>query len=235
MLKVNALNMQVGSTAILNNISFTLNKGGITALLGPSGSGKSTLLRCLGRLSPHTSGNVSFDNQALEILPADKIGIVFQSFNLFPHMTVAGNITYAPMKNKLMTPEHAREKCQQLLLQFDLDNKAERYPSELSGGQKQRVAIARMLMMNPEILLFDEPTSALDPEMVVDVADLIGQLKSPDRLIIIATHELKICKLVADNVLFLDQGHLVENCPTPTFFQNAQNPRAKAFIERMTI
>ena len=235
MLKVNDLSKQVGNTTILKNLSFASKTGTITALLGPSGSGKSTLLRCLSQLTGYTAGQIEFANKSLSELTAGKIGMVFQSFHLFPHLSIQENLTYAPLKNKQLNREEAKEKAERLLSQFDLFNKADQYPSQLSGGQKQRVAIARMLMVDPQILLFDEPTSALDPEMMIDVATLINSLKSPERLIIMATHELKICKLVADQVLFLDHGILVENAATADFFATPQSPRAKSFIERMMI
>lgn len=233
MLNINAVSKIIHDVTILDSIICNLENGQIVALLGPSGSGKSTLLRCLCRLAPLSSGAIVYQGTNIETLKGSKIGMVFQSFNLFPHMTVLTNLTYAPLKLKLMPDSRAKEKALDLLTQFGLDGKENQHPAQLSGGQKQRVAIARTLMMDPDILLFDEPTSALDPEMVDDVAQLILSSKRKDRLIVMATHELKICQLIADHVLFLDQGKLVENCSKKQFFESPTSARAKVFIDKM--
>lgn len=233
MLRINNVSKTINNLKILDSISCDLRDGNIIALLGPSGSGKSTLLRCLSRLTPLSAGEITYNDTPIDSLATSKIGVVFQSFNLFPHMTVEKNLTYAPAKRKELSELDAKTKATQLLEQFSLADKGNLRPSELSGGQKQRVAIARALMMDPDILLFDEPTSALDPEMVEDVARLILDSKRKDRLIIMATHELKICKLIADHILFLDHGRLVENCSTIRFFDSPTSARAKIFIEKM--
>lgn len=235
MLKIEAVSKTIDHLPILNNLSFELENGQIIGLLGPSGSGKSTLLRCLCRLTPITQGQIRYNGQDLFTAEKLNIGMVFQAFHLFPHMDVLTNLTYAVVKLKKMSFSNAKNKALELLEQFGLSNKCHQFPAHLSGGQKQRVAIARTLMMDPDILLFDEPTSALDPEMVEDVAHLILASKRPDRLIIMATHELKICQLIADRVLFLDQGHLIENSPTTQFFQAPSSNRVKTFIEKIKI
>lgn len=235
MLKIDDVSKTINGLTILDSISCELKNGQIVALLGPSGSGKSTLLRCLSRLTPLSNGAIAYNGTNINALQGSKIGVVFQSFNLFPHMTVQKNLTYAPVKLKLMPEDTAKEKAANLLTQFGLNNKHDQHPAQLSGGQKQRVAIARTLMMDPDILLFDEPTSALDPEMVGDVAQLILTSKRENRLIIMATHELKICQLIADHILFLDHGKLVENCPKTQFFENPTSERAKTFIDKMKL
>jgi len=235
MLKVEHLSKSFNNHLILNNISFDVPQGSIAALLGPSGSGKSTLLRCISRLEAADKGTITFQKKALADLPPYAIGMVFQGFHLFPHMTVLKNLIHAPLYLKRMPKKEAERQAMALLEQFGLADKAAQFPNQLSGGQKQRVAIARTLMTNPPILLFDEPTSALDPEMVFDVANLIQGLKSPDRLIIMATHELRAAKLAADQILFLDQGVLVENATKKAFFKTPQAPRAQQFIKNLTI
>lgn len=233
MLNIQNVTKIINGQVILDSISCTLNDGEIVALLGPSGSGKSTLLQCLSRLTSITNGSISLNNSDIGTLSAEKIGVVFQSFNLFPHLTVLENLVYAPTKLGILAKNEAEEKALHLLENFGLKDKSLLYPHNLSGGQRQRVAIARALIMDPDILLFDEPTSALDPEMVTDVADLIFKSKRKNRLIIMATHELKICKLIADHILFLDQGKLVENTNKHEFFDNPTSERAKVFIEKM--
>ena len=219
---------------ILNDISFHSAQGSIVALLGPSGSGKSTLLRCISRLETIDKGTLTFQGQGLKDLPSCAIGMVFQGFHLFAHMTVLQNLVHAPIRlNKMSKTETINEGIT-LLEKFGLADKASQFPNQLSGGQKQRVAIARALIVNPPILLFDEPTSALDPEMAFDVANLILSLKSANRLIIIATHELGVAKLAADQILFLDQGVLVENTTKQAFFKKPKAARAQQFIKNLT-
>jgi ABC-type polar amino acid transport system ATPase subunit len=234
MLKANNLSKSFNSNLILDDISFDIPQGTIAALLGPSGSGKSTLLRCISRLERVDGGDITFQGHPLTNLPSCAIGMVFQGFHLFPHMTVLKNLTHAPVYLKQLLKEEAETQAMALLEKFGLADKARQFPNQLSGGQKQRVAIARALIVNPPILLFDEPTSALDPEMVFEVASLIQGLKSPDRLIIMATHELRIAQLAADQILFLDQGALVENAPKEGFFKNPKAPRARQFIKNLT-
>ena len=218
---------------VLKDISFHLTEGTVTALLGPSGSGKSTLLRCISRLETWDQGSIAFQGQRLSDLPPSSIGMVFQGFYLFPHMTVLQNLMHAAIRVKGLSTTMAQAEAMTLLERFALGDKAEAFPNALSGGQKQRVAIARALMMAPPLLLFDEPTSALDPEMVSDVAALIQGLKSPNRLIIMATHELRAAKLAADQVLFLDHGVLVENASSQDFFCHPKAERAQQFIKNI--
>lgn len=235
MLKLNGVSKFIHTVSVLNDLSCELENGQIVGLLGPSGSGKSSLLRCLCRLTPLSKGTITYNERDLLTTDSINIGMVFQAFHLFPHMDVLANLTYAPLKLKKMEPAQAHQKATGLLSQFGLSDKCHQFPAHLSGGQKQRVAIARTLMMDPDILLFDEPTSALDPEMVEDVAELILSSKRPDRLIIMATHELKICQLIADRMLFLDQGQLIENGSKDQFFNNPTSKRVKTFIDKMKI
>ncbi|MBX9806134.1 MAG: amino acid ABC transporter ATP-binding protein [Alphaproteobacteria bacterium] len=235
MLKASHLSKSFHNQLILNDISFDIPMGTIAALLGPSGSGKSTLLRCISRLENAESGNLTFQEQSLSDLPPWSIGMVFQGFHLFPHMTILQNLIHAPVQLKQLSKDAAMKQGKALLKQFGLSDKAEMHPNQLSGGQKQRVAIARALIVNPPILLFDEPTSALDPEMVSEVASLIKSLKSPERLIIMATHELRVAKLAADQILFLDQGILVEDDPKDDFFKKPKTKRATQFIKNLTV
>ncbi len=235
MLKATNLSKSFHNHLILNTVSFDIVKGSIAALLGPSGSGKSTLLRCISRLESIDRGSITFQGQALTDLSPCAIGMVFQGLHLFPHMTILQNLVHAPVHLKRMSRKEAKIQAMALLEKFGLADKAIQFPNQLSGGQKQRVAIARALIVNPPILLFDEPTSALDPEMVSEVASLIQSLKSPDRLIMMATHELRIAKLAADQILFLDQGVLVENTSKETFFKKPEAPRARQFIKNLTI
>lgn len=238
MLKVTSLHKQYGEIKALSDINFTVEKGEIAALLGPSGSGKSTLLRCLCRLEQPSSGNIAFDNQDIAAMPAHATGMVFQSYNLFPHMTCLENITFAAKRHGIERlhgfnsdkPSKVGEIGMSLLDQFGLKDRATAYPHQLSGGQRQRIAICRALIMNPPLLLFDEPTSALDPERVKDVTALIRGLGGKERTIIISTHELRVAQLASDKVLFLDQGQLVESAATASFFANPQSERGKQFL-----
>lgn len=235
MLKANNVSKSFHNQLILNDISFVTPMGSIAALLGPSGSGKSTLLRCISRLETADQGSITFQGQPLTGLSPCAIGMVFQGFHLFPHMTVLQNLIHAPLSLKRLTKNNATTQAMELLEKFGLADKGPQFPNQLSGGQKQRVAIARALIVNPPILLFDEPTSALDPEMVSEVAGLIQSLKSPERLIMMATHELRVAKLAADQILFLDQGMLVENTSKEKFFKKPKAKRAKQFIQNLTI
>jgi len=235
MLKAKNVSKLFHGNLILNDISFDLKMGTIAAILGPSGSGKSTLLRCISRLEAADKGGITFEGQPLNNLPASSIGMVFQGFYLFPHMTVLQNLIHAPLQLKQMAKSQAQIQAIDLLESFGLGDKASQFPNQLSGGQKQRVAIARALIVNPPILLFDEPTSALDPELVTDVASLIQNLKSPNRLIMMATHELRVAKLAADQILFLDQGILTENASNKAFFKKPKTKRAQQFLKNLSL
>ncbi len=224
---------------VLKNISLEIEKGEIVAIIGPSGSGKSTLLRCMNLLETPSKGNILIDGVDITNKKADimeirqKVGMVFQHFNLFPHMTVMGNMTYAPMKVKKKTKAEAEAKAMDLLKQVGLWDKAMVYPATLSGGQKQRVAIARALAMDPEVILFDEPTSALDPEMVKEVLNVIKGLAGTGITMVLVTHEMGFAREVADRICFLDEGNLIEDAPPKIFFSSPKTDRAKEFLEKV--
>lgn len=239
MIKVENLHKTFGKLEVLKGISTTIDDGAVVAIIGPSGSGKSTFLRCLNKLEDPTEGKVWIGNDEITnpktniMKVRQKIGMVFQHFHLFPHMTVLENLTYSPMKVKGLSKEEAEKKAKELLDKVGLLAKAEEYPNRLSGGQKQRVAIARALAMEPEAMLFDEPTSALDPEMVKEVLDVMKTLAHTGMTMAIVTHEMGFAKEVADRVLFLDDGVLVEDAPPEEFFSNPKSERAKAFLDKI--
>lgn len=238
-IKVEGLHKSFGKLDVLKNISTEIKKGEVVAIIGPSGSGKSTFLRCMNLLETPTQGHVYVKGQDITSPKTDialirqEIGMVFQHFHLFPHMTVLDNLTYAPIKVKGMSKEAARAKGLELLTRVGLSDKADVYPNRLSGGQKQRVAIARSLAMEPEIMLFDEPTSALDPEMVKEVLDVMKSLAHTGITMAIVTHEMGFAREVADRILFLDEGRLVEDAPPIEFFAQPKHDRAKQFLEKM--
>jgi polar amino acid transport system ATP-binding protein len=223
----------------LREITTEIHKGEVIAIIGPSGCGKSTFLRCLNLLEIPTSGKIYIDGVDITLPKADimkirqKVGMVFQHFHLFPHMTVLQNVIYAPVKVKQVSKDEARLKGLELLEKVGLSDKAEVYPSKLSGGQKQRVAIARCLAMEPEILLMDEPTSALDPEMVKEVLDVMKALTKTGITMAIVTHEMGFAREVAHRILFLDGGKVAEDVPPQEFFSNPKCDRAKQFLEKM--
>ncbi|QAY67386.1 amino acid ABC transporter ATP-binding protein [Paenibacillus protaetiae] len=239
MIKVEQLTKSFGKHEVLKGITTTVDKGEVVALIGPSGSGKSTFLRCLNLLEKPTSGSITINGQVITDPRADivrirqGIGMVFQHFNLFPHLTVIDNITFAPRKVKGVPAEQARLAALELLRRVGLEDKAEMYPARLSGGQKQRVAIARSLAMEPEIMLFDEPTSALDPEMVKEVLNVIRDLAQTGMTMMIVTHEMKFAREAAGTIYFLDQGQLVEKAAPSAFFSSPQSARAKTFLEQV--
>ena len=208
-------------------------------MIGPSGSGKSTFLRCLNRLEKITSGHVVVDGHPISDPNTninkvrENIGMVFQHFNLFPHLTVKENITLAPTELKLMGKEEAGRKALELLARVGLADKAEAYPGQLSGGQKQRVAIARSLAMNPDIMLFDEPTSALDPEMVGEVLEVMKQLAADGMTMVVVTHEMGFAREVADRVVFMDDGYIVEEGTTDEVFGNPREERTRSFLDKV--
>ncbi|SIT71557.1 amino acid ABC transporter ATP-binding protein [Edaphobacillus lindanitolerans] len=239
MIYVDGLVKSFGNLEVLKGISTDVKPGEVVAVIGPSGSGKSTFLRCLNLLEQPTRGTIRISGRDLTSKNADiraarqEIGMVFQHFHLFPHLTVLGNLTYAPMKVKGFGKAQAEEQAQKLLRRVGLSDKAGAYPSSLSGGQKQRVAIARALAMEPRLMLFDEPTSALDPEMVKEVLDVMKDLAKSGMTMVVVTHEMGFAREVADRVLFLDQGVLIEEGRPDTFFSAPKTSRAKDFLEKV--
>ena len=235
MLEIKGLEKSFGDKKVLKGINLTVNKGDIIGIIGPSGCGKSTLLRCINQLEKPTDGEIIFEGrhiesgkQLLEI--RKKIGMVFQQFNLFNHMTVLDNITLAPVMNKLMTKDEAIRKATTLLNKVDLVDIALSYPSQISGGQKQRVAIIRTLMMNPDIILFDEPTSALDPEMIGEVTNLMKKLANNGMTMLIVSHELNFIKNFCTRVIYLDDGKIIEEGNSKEIFNHPKDKRLKNFL-----
>lgn len=224
---------------VLKGIDEHIEKGEKVVIIGPSGSGKSTFLRCLNLLEEPTEGEIWFEGNNITDKKTDinqlrqKMGMVFQQFNLFPHMTVKENITLAPVQLGVMSKEEADTKAMQLLQRVGLPEKAEQYPKQLSGGQKQRIAIARALAMNPDVMLFDEPTSALDPEMVGEVLELMKELADEGMTMVVVTHEMGFAKEVATRVLFIDEGIVKEQNTPKEFFENPQDPRLKDFLSKV--
>lgn len=239
MIKVHGLHKSFGKLEVLKGISTTIESGEVVAIIGPSGSGKSTFLRCLNLLEQPTNGKILIgkyditDKNTNIMKVRENVGMVFQHFHLFPHMTVLQNITYAPIKVKGLSKTEAEKHGLELLKKVGLSEKANEYPNRLSGGQKQRVAIARALAMDPEVMLFDEPTSALDPEMVKEVLEVMKSLAHTGMTMAIVTHEMGFAREVADRVLFLDGGVLVEDAPPAEFFSSPKSNRAKEFLEKM--
>jgi arginine/lysine/histidine transport system ATP-binding protein len=238
-IKITNLEKSFGSNTVLKGISTEIKEGEVVAIIGPSGSGKSTFLRCMNLLEKPSKGEVWYRDTEVTHSNTDimrvrqNIGMVFQHFYLFPHKTVLENLTYAPITVKGMSKEAAEKTALTLLSKVGLADKATEYPNRLSGGQKQRVAIARALAMSPEVMLFDEPTSALDPEMVKEVLDVMKSLVQTGMTMAIVTHEMGFAREVADRVLFLDDGRLVEDSPPAEFFSSPKSNRAKDFLEKM--
>ena len=228
-----------GEIKALNGVSTSIAKGEVVVVIGPSGSGKSTFLRSLNLLETPTSGNIIFEGTDITDpkvninLHRQKMGMVFQHFNLFPHMTILKNMTIAPMKLLKISKAEAEAKALSLLKRVGLEDRANTYPSQLSGGQKQRVAIVRALCMNPEVMLFDEPTSALDPEMVGEVLDVMKQLASEGMTMVVVTHEMGFAKEVADRVIFMDEGQIMEIGTPDEIFSNPQNQRTQLFLSKV--
>ena len=228
-----------GTVKALNDCSLDIAQGEVVAIIGPSGSGKSTLLRSLNLLEEPTSGQIIFDgvdlaDKSVDInLHRQKMGMVFQHFNLFPHKTVLQNITMAPLALKKKSPEEAQKQAMELLERIGLADKADTYPNMLSGGQKQRIAIVRALAMNPDVLLFDEPTSALDPEMVGEVLELMKELARSGMTMVCVTHEMGFAREVASRVIFIDEGVVKVDKPPKEFFANPENERLKAFLSKV--
>ena len=229
-----------GETPVLDDISFAVKPGEVIVVVGPSGCGKSTLLRCLNGLEPTQSGRVRLGNETVAYGGKNltqlrqRIGMVFQSYELFPHLTVLDNILLAPTKVQKRPKAEVQKEAEALLERVGLLNRKDSYPRELSGGQKQRVAIVRALCMHPEILLFDEVTAALDPEMVREVLDVMMDLAKNGRTMIIVTHEMQFARAIADRVLFLDGGKIVEEAPPKEFFDHPKTERAQRFLRTFT-
>lgn len=238
-IQVKNLKKSFSKLEVLKDISIDIQKGEVVVLIGPSGSGKSTFLRCLNQLEESTAGQIIIDGVDITDKHTDinkvreNIGMVFQHFNLFPHKTVEDNIMLAPVELKKMTKQEAKDKAIKLLKRVGLESKAEVFPSQLSGGQKQRVAIARALAMNPDVMLFDEPTSALDPEMVGEVLSVMQELVSEGMTMIVVTHEIGFAKEVADRVLFMDDGYIVEQGTPEEIFTNPKEPRTIDFLNKV--
>ena len=228
-----------GKLEVLKGTNLKIEKGEVVTLIGPSGSGKSTILRCMNLLERPTKGQVFIEGTEITAPKIDiqsirkDIGMVFQHFNLFPHMTVMENMTYAPIKVNKMSKTDAEAKAMELLKLVGLTEKAQTYPGKLSGGQKQRIAIARALAMEPKIMLFDEPTSALDPEMVKEVLEVIKNLAHTGITMTLVTHEMGFAREVADRICFIDDGQILEDAPPDEFFANPKTERAKSFLEKV--
>ncbi len=233
------VNKWFGDFHVLKDIDLTVHKGERYVVCGPSGSGKSTLIRCINRLEEHQSGRILVENIELtndvknvELIRRE-VGMVFQSFNLFPHLTVLENCTLAPIWVRKMPQKEAEETAMYFLERVRIPEQAKKYPGQLSGGQQQRVAIARSLCMRPQVMLFDEPTSALDPEMIKEVLDVMVELAKEGMTMICVTHEMGFAKSVADAVVFMDQGEIVEKAPPSEFFSNPKSDRTKLFLSQV--
>ena len=239
MIDVKNLHKSFGNHEVLKGVNEHIEKGEKVVVIGPSGSGKSTFLRCLNLLEEPTGGEIIFEGQNITAKDTDinlvrrRMGMVFQQFNLFPHLTVRENIKLAPGKLKVMTDEEADKRALELLARVGLPDKADSYPAQLSGGQQQRIAIARALAMNPDVMLFDEPTSALDPEMVGEVLEIMKELADDGMTMVVVTHEMGFAREVATRVLFMDGGNIVEQNEPKEFFANPQHPRLKDFLSKV--
>ena len=239
MIQVHGLTKRFGKLTVLDNISTTFSKGEVVSIIGPSGGGKSTFLRCLNLLEVPTEGQILFDGVDICDKKTDinvhrqKMGMVFQQFNLFENMNVMRNLTAAPIKIKKMPQEQAEEKAIALLRRVGLSDKVSAYPSQLSGGQKQRIAIVRALMMEPEVMLFDEPTSALDPEMIGEVLDVMKALAESGMTMIVVTHEMRFAHEVSSRTIFLEGGHIEEDKPSHELFEHPQSPRLISFLKKV--
>lgn len=239
MIRVEGLTKSFGDLEVLKGINEHIAPGEKVVVIGPSGSGKSTFLRCLNLLEQPTAGKIYIEGECITDKGCNvnkvrqKMGMVFQNFNLFPHRTVLDNVTLAPTKLKLLSVSDAKDKAMELLRRVGLDSKADNYPVQLSGGQKQRVAIARALCMSPDIMLFDEPTSALDPEMVKEVLEVIKNLAHTGITMALVTHEMGFAREVSDRICFIDDGQIVEDANPDEFFKNPKSDRARGFLEKV--
>ncbi len=228
-----------GSFQALNSVSIDVRLGERVVVCGPSGSGKSTLIRCINQLEKHDEGSITIDGhplqhnkKSLQVIH-DNIGMVFQQFNLFPHLSVLDNLTLGPIRSRGMSKKQANELAMQYLERVRIPEQAAKYPSQLSGGQQQRVAIARSLCMEPKIMLFDEPTSALDPEMINEVLDVMVELAESGMTMICVTHEMGFARRVADTMVFMDHGQIIENTNTAKFFDSPESERCQEFLQQI--
>ena len=239
LIQVKGLGKQFGSLKVLEGIDLEIYQGDVVFVVGPSGSGKSTFLRCLNRLEESTAGQIFFEGTDITDPKVDidrhrqKMGMVFQQFNLFPHMDILKNMTLAPMKLQKKSQQEAEKEAMALLDRVGLADRAHAYPSQLSGGQKQRIAIVRALAMKPDVMLFDEPTSALDPEMVGEVLGVMRELARERMTMVVVTHEMGFAREVATRGMFMDEGHCVEEGPPDQFFGAPKNDRLKAFLSKV--
>ena len=239
MINITNLYKNFGDLEVLKNISTEIKKGEIISIIGPSGSEKSTFLRCINKLEEPSSGHIYIDGMDLMDKNTDinkvreRVGMVFQHFNLFPNMTVLDNLTLSPIMVKKESKEEAEKYALSLLEKVGLSDKANSYPTQLSGGQKQRIAIARALAMKPEVILFDEPTSALDPEMIKEVLDVMRDLAKEGMTMLIVTHEMGFARNVGNRILFMDKGEIIEDCSPKEFFENPTNERIKDFLNKV--
>ncbi|MBQ9603977.1 MAG: amino acid ABC transporter ATP-binding protein [Firmicutes bacterium] len=239
MIKVEHLSKEFSTTKALDDISTDIHNGEVVAVVGPSGSGKSTFLRCLNRLEEPTDGHIFFEGSDITDPKNDinklrqRMGMVFQQFNLFPHMTIMQNLTLAPMKLQGKSKQEAEDKAMELLKRVGLDDRADSYPAQLSGGQKQRIAIVRALCMQPDVMLFDEPTSALDPEMVGEVLEVMRDLAKENMTMVVVTHEMGFAREVATRVIFMEKGKIIEENDPKEFFDNPQSQRLQEFLDKV--
>ena len=240
LLEIKDIIKRFGDKTVLNGVSLNVKKGEVVVVVGPSGCGKSTMLRCINALEEIQGGEILLDGERIIrggknlARQRQKVGMVFQSYDLFPHLNVLDNITLAPLKVQKRNKLDAEAEAKELLARVGLSDKAQSFPRELSGGQKQRVAIVRSLIMHPELMLFDEVTAALDPEMVREVLDVMLSLAEQGRTMIIVTHEMQFARAVADRVIFLEGGNIVEEAPPDEFFGNPKTDRAKKFLRTFT-
>ena len=240
LLEIKDIIKRFGDKTVLNGVSLNVKKGEVVVVVGPSGCGKSTMLRCINALEEIQGGEILLDGERITrggknlARQRQKVGMVFQSYDLFPHLNVLDNITLAPLKVQKRNKLDAEAEAKELLARVGLSDKAQSFPRELSGGQKQRVAIVRSLIMHPELMLFDEVTAALDPEMVREVLDVMLSLAEQGRTMIIVTHEMQFARAVADRVIFLEGGNIVEEAPPDEFFGNPKTDRAKQFLRTFT-
>ena len=238
-IEITGMHKWFGAFHVLKNINLTVNTGERIVICGPSGSGKSTLIRCINRLEEHQQGHIVVDDVELtgdlkniELIRSE-VGIVFQQFNLFPHLTVLENCSLAPIWVRNLPKSEAEDLALRYLERVQIPEQAKKYPGQLSGGQQQRVAIARSLCMNPKIMLFDEPTSALDPEMIKEVLDVMVELAETGMTMLVVTHEMGFATAVADRVIFMDEGEIIEQKPPNEFFQNPEHDRTKLFLSQI--